>query len=88
MDDVRNDALLKEIKAQATASLVVGIIGLLCLGIILGPFAIYRGAKARRLIRETGVGGEHNGTALAGMILGIIAVVSFIGFVLYRLSVS
>ena len=62
--------LVKEISRQATASLVVGIISFFCFGIILGPFAIYRGNKALRLIRQHNIGQEHKTTATVGMVLG------------------
>ncbi|MCA9057773.1 MAG: hypothetical protein KDA85_04715 [Planctomycetaceae bacterium] len=42
---------------------------------MLAPFAIYRGAKAKRLIRENNVGHEHQGMAQAGFIIGIISLV-------------
>jgi uncharacterized membrane protein len=75
--------LLGEIKAQAITSLVVGIISIFCCGIILAPFAIYRGAKAKRLIDESGVGQEHRGLAVAGFIIGIVAFVLHIVIVLF-----
>jgi hypothetical protein len=67
--------VLGEIKAQAITSLVVGILSIFCLGIILAPFAIYRGAKAKRLIASSGMGSEHLGMAQAGFVIGIISLV-------------
>lgn len=64
-----------EIKNQANASLAVGIIGLFCFGIILGPFAIYRGSKALRLIRENNIGHEHASKASIGRGIGIAVLV-------------
>ena len=79
--------LLGEIKAQAITSLVVGIISIFCCGIILAPFAIYRGAKAKRLIDESGVGLEHRGLAVAGFIIGIVALVlHIVGMLFYILA--
>lgn len=79
--------LLGEIKAQATTSLIVGIISIFCCGIILAPFAIYRGAKAKRLIDESGVGQEHRGLAVAGFIIGIVALVlNIVGLLFYVLA--
>ena len=76
--------LLGEIKAQAITSLVVGILSIpfFCVGIILAPFAIYRGAKAKRLIDESGVGQEYRGLAVAGFIIGIVVLVLNIVFIL------
>ena len=82
-----NPKLLGEIKAQAITSLVVGIISIFCCGIILAPFAIYRGAKAKRLIDESGVGQEHRGMAVAGFIIGIVALVlNVVGLLFYILA--
>jgi len=58
----------------AVRSLVLGILAILCCG-ILGPFAIYAGNQARFRIRVSNgrLGGD--GIAIAGMILGAIATV-------------
>jgi hypothetical protein len=69
-----------EIKNQAIASLVVGIIGFFCLGFILGPFAIYRGSKALRLIRQYNIGQQHATLAQVGRVLGIISLVLWVGW--------
>lgn len=74
-DNLGDQKLAKEIKSQAIASLVVGIISFICCGIVLAPFAIYRGNKAKSLIDQTGIGREHRGTAQAGFIIGIISLV-------------
>ena len=75
--------VLKEIAAQAKASLVVGIISFFCFGIILAPFAIYRGFKAQSMIRQYNLGHEHAGTAQAGKIIGIIVLVLNVGVILF-----
>lgn len=81
-----NPNLLGEIKAQALTSLIVGIISIFCCGIVLAPFAIYRGAKAKRLIDENGIGQEHRGMAVAGFIIGIIALaLNVLGIIFYIL---
>jgi len=56
----------------AVRALVLGILALLCCG-ILGPFAIYEGNQARFRIRVSNgrLGGD--GLAIAGMVLGVIA---------------
>jgi hypothetical protein len=69
-----------EIKNQAIASLVVGIVGLLCFGFLLGPFAIYRGSKALRLMRQYNIGLEHKRLAQVGRVLGILGVVVWLGW--------
>ena len=65
----------KEIKAQSTTALIVGIISLVFCGIVLAPFAIYRGSKAQRLIEQYNIGHECLGNAKAGKIIGIISLV-------------
>ncbi len=83
----QNPQLEKEIKSQAITSLVVGIISLFCCGVILGPFAIYRGNKAKTLIDQSGIGQEHRGLAMAGFIIGIVAtVLHLIGLVFYLIA--
>jgi hypothetical protein len=69
-----------EIKNQAIASLVVGIIGFFCFGFLLGPFAIYRGSKALRLSRQYNIGLEHRTMAQVGRILGIVSLVLWVGW--------
>jgi hypothetical protein len=80
--------VLGEISSQATASLVIGIISFFCFGIILAPFAIYRGSKALRLIQQYNIGHQHSGTANAGKIIGIVSLaLNVIGLALYALVV-
>jgi len=80
---------LKEIASQAKASLVVGIISFFCFGIILAPFAIYRGSKAQSMIRQYNVGHEHQGTAQAGKIVGLISLVlNIVGLLFYIIVVA
>ncbi len=59
----------------ATASLVCGIISLLCIGIVLGPVAIFMGLGALRRLREAP--GQFSGGSLAkwGIGLGIAGTV-------------
>lgn len=56
---------------EAKTALILGIIGVFCFGVILGPIAIYEGVKARRLIRQNPqLTGKTMATA--GLVLGII----------------
>ncbi len=64
----------------ATASLVCGILGLLCFGVILGPIAIILGIVA------VSQGGPQTGKAWAGITLGIIDLVA--GFFLMSVMMS
>jgi hypothetical protein len=76
----------KQEKGAITA-LVLGIVGLFLCGILLGPAAIYEGAKARRRIRESNGMLTGDGMALAGLILGIVATVGAI-FLLFFVFAS
>ena len=60
-------------------SLVCGIVGLLCFGIILGPVAILLGRRAQRE-------GRPGGMAKAGEILGYVDVALFVVGVIYLSS--
>jgi hypothetical protein len=69
----------------AKQALILGIISLLCCGILLGPFAIVNANKAKQAIAmdPTLTGG---GMATAGMVLGIIALVLNVIGLVFRLS--
>lgn len=56
----------------AVAALVLGIVSIAACS-ICGPFAIWQGRKAERLVKEQGYGG--GGMAKAGWIMGIIGTV-------------
>ena len=62
---------------EATEALTYGIIGLFCFGIVLGPVAISKALKARKMIamnpRLAG-----SGKATAGLILGTLALVFWV----------
>ena len=58
-------------KGNSTLILVLGIVGLLCCN-LLGPVVWYMGKKELQGIAEGRIGAANEGTAKAGMILGII----------------
>ena len=60
----------------AVASVLCGVLGFGCLGLILGPVAIYLGYRARVRVDESSgtLGGST--MALVGMILGAVAFVA------------
>jgi hypothetical protein len=60
-------------------SLVCGIVGLFCFGILLGPVAIILGRQAQR-------DGAPGGMAKAGEILGYVDVALFVLGVIYLTS--
>ena len=61
----------------ATTALVLGIVGIACCQ-IAGPFAIWEGVKSRRRISASNGMLTGDGMALAGIILGAIAVAWFV----------
>jgi len=65
----------KEIFSQATASLVLALLSFLsCIGgLLLAPYAVYRGATALRMICEHQEGQIYWGIAVAGQTLAILA---------------
>ncbi len=58
---------------KAIWSLVLGIVGLICCGFIAGIPAIILANMAKKEIATTGEGGS--GMATAGLVLGVIAIV-------------
>ena len=69
----------------AAASLTYGIIGLFFFGIVLGWVAMSKSKQAKRLIASSPrYGGE--GMATAGYVLGVIDVVLFAVFLVYKIG--
>ena len=60
--------------SQATLSLVLGIIGVLCCG-LLAPVALFIGNSSRRRIQASGGALGGYGLATAGFVLGIIGTI-------------
>ncbi|MBI2705301.1 MAG: DUF4190 domain-containing protein [Actinobacteria bacterium] len=57
----------------ATTALVLGIVAFFICGVLLGPFAMIEGFKSRKRIRESNGLLTGDGMALAGVILGAVA---------------
>ena len=75
----------------AIASLVIGIISIvcsfLCLGVILGPTAAIMGFMARQRIATSGGAMGGGALAMVGLVLGIIGFVASVGaFFAYAFS--
>ena len=64
-------------KSNATLILVLGIVGLLCCS-LLGPVVWYMGKQELQGIAEGRLPAANEGTAKAGMILGIITTILLI----------
>jgi hypothetical protein len=71
----------------ATTSLVLGIVSLLCCGLIFGAFALNEGRKARARIAASNGALTGDGMALAGMILGVIGMVGWVLVIILQLAV-
>ncbi|MEI2825703.1 MAG: DUF4190 domain-containing protein [Dermatophilaceae bacterium] len=71
---------------NALVSLICGIAGFLCFGIVLGPIAIITGRKAQAEIAASGGRQSGEGMAKAGVILGIVALVLWVIGLVLRLS--
>ena len=63
------------VDGEATAALVLGIVGLLCGGLVLNALAIWFGSRSRRRIAASGGQLDGAGRATAGFYLGIIGLV-------------
>jgi hypothetical protein len=59
---------------KATLSLVLGLVGLLCCGLLAGIPAILLGFAARKEVKDSGGAVTGDGLALGGIITGAIAV--------------
>jgi len=68
--------------SQATLSLVLGIVGLLCCG-LLAPVALFLGNSSRNRIQASGGALGGYGLATAGFVLGIIGTIILALGVLY-----
>jgi hypothetical protein len=67
----------------AVKALVLGIVSLICCGIILGPIAIYEGSQVRYRVRTSNGRLDGDGFGIAAIVLGIIATLfSVIGIIL------
>lgn len=69
-------------KGRATTVLILGILGLICCG-ILAPIAWYMGNQELKAIREGRAPAEGEGMAKAGMILGIIGTILLAFWILW-----
>ena len=76
---------------QAVGSLVMGILALLCAGVIgifLGTAAIVTGVLSRRRIRQSGGTLSGEGLATAGLVVGIIATAISVAFFVYTTFIN
>jgi hypothetical protein len=78
---------------MAIASLICGIVGIvcffICLGVVLGPVAAIMGFISRQRVASSGGTLGGGGLGLAGLILGIVAfVVSVIWFFYFIFGLS
>ncbi|MEL6330814.1 MAG: DUF4190 domain-containing protein [Planctomycetota bacterium] len=79
------DATPREKNTDANEALIAALLSFVCFGPILGPFAIYKAAKARRAIRENPqMGGQ--GTAIAAAILGTCAILLWLAVIAIEIA--
>jgi len=71
--------------SQATLSLILGIVGLLCC--FLGPVAIFIGNASRRRIQASGGTLSGGGLATAGFVLGVIGTVFLVLGIIWVIAV-
>lgn len=67
----------------AITSLVLGILSVLCLGPLTGIPAVICGHIARKKIRESTMPSTKGGLAMAGLVLGYVAIVVFLLYVAF-----
>jgi hypothetical protein len=71
----------------AIASLIIGIVSLvcawICLGVVLGPTAAIMGYISRQKIATSGGAVGGGALALVGLILGILGFLASVGFALF-----
>ena len=73
----------------AIASLITGIVSLLCCGVILGPAAAIMGFISRNRITQSGGAIGGGGMAMAGLILGVVGFLLWIVIVIvYAVSLQ
>jgi hypothetical protein len=74
----------KRTDGLAIASLVIGILSLvcsfICLGVVLGPTAAIMGFISRQRIATSGGMLGGGGLAIAGLVLGIVGFIASVGF--------
>ena len=73
---------------RGTTVLVLGIIGIFCFGIILGPIAAVMGKRALDEIDANPGAYTNRGQVQAGMILGIVAIVLWVVGLIVRVAAA
>jgi hypothetical protein len=80
---VQQDPRILAQVSQARTSMICGIIGIFCIGFILGLIAIIMASQAMSSMRKTG-SEEGRGMAVAGMVLGILGLIGHCGWLSMR----
>ena len=73
---------------RGTLVLVLGIVGIFCFGIILGPIAAIMGKNALEEIDANPGAYTNRGQVLAGMVLGIVAIVLWVVGLIIRIAAA
>jgi hypothetical protein len=71
--------------SKAKTSMILGIVGLICVGFILGIIAVVMASQALSSMKQTR-SEEGKGMAVAGMVLGIIDIIGHLGLFALRFA--
>jgi hypothetical protein len=63
-----------EAQRKAKTAMILGIIGVPCCGVVLGPLALYGGLQSRGTLLRYGVE-DGQGMAMAGIVLGTVDII-------------
>lgn len=79
----------KQTAGVATASLILGILGLVCIGPVAAIPAVICGHMARKKIRNSQGALQGDGMALAGLIMGYVGiVVAIVGILIATMAIA
>jgi hypothetical protein len=78
------NAILQDLERKARDAFIISLFGLFvfCLGFILGPIAIIQGVQVNKEFSK--LGKPANGLATAAIIIGIMAILGFVGFLVLQ----
>jgi hypothetical protein len=75
-----------EANKKALWSMILGIISLICFGIVVGPIAIVLSIMAKKEIEASGGRQTGGGQATAGLVLGILGAVFTVLYLIFVFS--
>lgn len=75
----------EEARSRARTSMILGIVGLFCMSVVLGPVALTLGIKSRATLQRYGIQ-DGQGMAMAGIVMGTVDIVLFILYLMAMLA--